>query len=151
VIEDCRALEDPSLYEPDPADAWKRLAACRSSRLRCGRAPRYSPCGGEKTARLRNLPRGWFLADEALFRTAESLPESPAALVRDPLVPGVDERGPRRGLLESCARVWAKRWTRARADLRPTPEQKALADRLAGVVDSHAARSHQPRNPGDAR
>jgi ribonuclease D len=25
------------------------------------------------------------------------------------------------------------------ADLRPTPEQKALADRLAGVVDSHAA------------
>src|ERR1700689_448335 len=25
VIEDCRALEDPSLYEPDPADAWKRL------------------------------------------------------------------------------------------------------------------------------
>jgi ribonuclease D len=94
----------------------------------------------EKTARQRNLPRGWILPDEALFRTAESLPEGPAALAaalssRRPMSEALAEELLAQ-LRDSAAGAMG---TAPAADLRPTPEQKALADRLAGVVDAHAA------------
>jgi ribonuclease D len=94
----------------------------------------------EKIARAKNLPRGWILDDEALFRTAESLPETPAALAA-----ALSSRRPMSEvlageLLEALhASASLAMDTAPAADLRPTPEQKALADRLAGVVDAHAA------------
>jgi len=140
VIEDCRALEDPSLYEPDPADAWKRLRSLHKLPPAMRARAKVLAVWREKTARLKNLPRGWVLDDEALLRTAESLPATPAALAaalssRRPLSEPVaaellealrDSAG---GAMDSAPAV----------DSRPTPEQKALADRLAGVVDAHAA------------
>jgi ribonuclease D len=140
VIEDCRALEDPSLYEPDPADAWKRLRGLQKLPPAMRARAKVLAVWREKTARLKNLPRGWILADEALFRTAESLPESPAALAavlssRRPMSEALAG-----DLLEELREsVGGAMDTAPAADLRPTPEQKALADRLAGVVDSHAA------------
>src|SRR6202789_1618116 len=80
VIEDCRALEDPSLYEPAPADAWKRLRSLHKVAPAMRARAKVLAVWREKTARLKNLPRGWVLDDEALFRTAESLPATPAAL-----------------------------------------------------------------------
>src|SRR5277367_318836 len=80
VIEDCRALEDPSLYEPDPADAWKRLRSLHKLPPAMRARAKALAVWREKTARLKNLPRGWVLDDEALFRIAESLPATPAAL-----------------------------------------------------------------------
>ena len=94
----------------------------------------------EKTARLKNLPRGWVLDDEALFKTAESLPATPAALagilssrrpMNEALVADLFE-----ALRDAASEALD---TSPAADLRPTPEQKAVADRLAGVVDAHAA------------
>ena len=140
VIEDCRALEDPSLYEPDPADAWKRLRSLHKLPPAMRARAKVLAVWREKTARQRNLPRGWVLDDEALVRTAESLPPTAAALAatlsaRRPMSEALAEdllgalRDSASGTMDSAPA----------ADLRPTPEQKAVADRLAGVVDAHAA------------
>jgi ribonuclease D len=140
VIEDCRALEDPSLYEPDPADAWKRLRGLQKLPPAMRARAKVLAVWREKTARLRNLPRGWILADEALFRAAESLPESPAALAaalssRRPMSEALAA-----GLLADLREsVGGAMDTAPATDPRPTPEQKASADRLAGIVDAHAA------------
>jgi ribonuclease D len=140
VIEDCRALEDPSLYEPDPADAWKRLRSLHKLPPAVRARAKVLAVWREKTARLKNLPRGWVLDDEALFRTAESLPATPAALAatfssRRPMSEALAE-----DLLEALRNSASGAMdTAPAADMRPTPEQKALADRLARVVDAHAA------------
>jgi ribonuclease D len=140
VIEDCRALEHPSLYEPDPADAWKRLRSLQKLPPAMRARAKTLAVWREKTARLKNLPRGWVLDDEALFRTAESLPATPAALAatlssRRPMSEALAA-----DLLESLRDSASGALdTLPAADLRPTPEQKALAARLAGVVDAHAA------------
>jgi len=140
AIEDCRALEDPSLYEPDPADAWKRLRSLHKLPPAMRARAKVLAVWREKTARLRNLPRGWILDDEALFNIAESLPATPAALAaalssRRPMseTPALELF---EALRESASGAMD---TAPAADLRPTPEQKALADRLARVVDTHAA------------
>jgi ribonuclease D len=140
VIEDCRALEDPSLYEPDPADAWKRLRSLHKLPPAVRARAKALAVWREKTARLKNLPRGWVFDDEALFRTAESVPATPAALAaslssRRPMSEAVAE-----DLLETLRDSASGAMDTAPAvDMRPTPEQKALADRLARVVDAHAA------------
>jgi ribonuclease D len=140
VIEDCRALEDPSLYEPDPADAWRRLRSLHKLPPAVRARAKVLAVWREKTARQRNLPRGWVLDDEALFRTAESLPATPAALAatlssRRPMSEALAE-----DLLEALRDSASGAMdTAPAADMRPTPEQKALADRLARVVDAHAA------------
>lgn len=140
VIEDCRALEDPSLYEPDPADAWKRLRSLHKLPPAMRARAKVLAVWREKTARLKNLPRGWILDDEVLCRTAESLPATPAALAaalssRRPMSEALAA-----DLLEALRdSASLSMETAPAADLRPTPEQKALADRLAGVVDAHAA------------
>ncbi len=140
VIEDCRALEDPLLYEPDPADAWKRLRSLQKLPPAMRARAKVLAVWREKTARQKNLPRGWVLDDEALFRTAESPPETPAALAatlssRRPMGEALAEE-----LLAALRDGAGEPLDTAPAlDSRPTPEQKALAERLAGVVDAHAA------------
>jgi len=140
VFEDCRALENPLLYEPDPADAWKRLRALHKLPPAMRARAKVLAVWREKAARLRDLPRGWILDDEALFRAAESAPESPAALAA-----ALSSRRPVSEALaadlfeELRASAGTATDTAPAAAPRPTPEQKALADRLAGVVDAHAA------------
>ena len=140
AIEDCRALEDPSLYEPDPADAWKRLRSLQKLPPTVRARGKVLAVWREKTARLKNLPRGWVLDDEALFRIAETLPQTPAALAatlssRRPMSEALAEE-----LLAALRDSAGEAMDTAPAlDSRPTPEQKALADRLARVVDAHAA------------
>ena len=154
VLEDCRALEDPLLYEPDPADAWKRLRALRRLPPAMRARAKVLAVWREKTARLRNLPRGWILSDEALFQAAENLPPTAAALAaalssRRPmsatLAEGLLEElrdsaaGDGRGAASPATPGAAAADSEAVEDSRPTREQKALADRLAAVVDAHAA------------
>lgn len=141
VIEDCRALENLLLYELDPADAWKRLRALRKLPPAIRARAKVLAAWREKTARQRNLPRGWVLTDEALFQTAESLPPTAAALAaalssRRPMSEALAE-----SLLEELSGAVLDGESAAPAeDLRPTPQQKALAERLAAVVDAHAAK-----------
>jgi ribonuclease D len=138
VVEDCRALEDASLYEPDPADAWRRLRSLHKLPPAMQARAKVLAVWRENAARSRNLPRGWVLDDETLFRTAESLPATPAALAA-----ALSSRRPMSGSLAeelfAALRDSATADGAPATDSRPTPEQKAVAERLAGIVDARAA------------
>jgi ribonuclease D len=80
----------------------------------------------EQLARARDLPRAWILSDAAIFSIAQGgenpLNDSLAASLAGALEQapeGLDDEEPSQ-------------------DARPTPEQKAVIDRLAKIVDSRA-------------
>jgi ribonuclease D len=136
VREDCAAIEDRRLYEPDPALAWERLRGI----AQLASAPRARAKAianwREKLARSRDLPRSWILADAALFAIAQGNPTNREALER--IQPLNDKFAAT--LLDALNGVTAEGESEdAVQDLRPTPEQKALADRLAKIVDARAA------------
>jgi ribonuclease D len=141
VTEDCLALENPKLYEPDPAQAWERLRGLQQL------APRPRACAKaiavwrEELARERDLPRSWILPDAAIFDLAYTHPETAAGLraVRS-LPPNFNE-----GFAASLLAVLMRAAGSEPADsspsqeLRPTAEQKALIERLGKIVDARAA------------
>jgi len=127
VAEDCRALNDKQLYEPDPAQAWMRLRGL--GQLAPGARGRAKAIAiwREKLARTRDLPRAWLLPDAAIFSTAQGesppLNDSLAASLKLALEAAVDDAGDQE----------------PSQDARPTPEQKVLIERLAKIVDARAA------------
>jgi ribonuclease D len=136
VREDCAAIEDRRLYEPDPALAWERLRGI--AQLAAAPRARAKAIANwrEKLARSRDLPRSWILADAALFAIAQGNPANREALER--IQPLNDKFAAT--LLEALNGVTGEGESEEPVqDLRPTPEQKALADRLAKVVDARAA------------
>jgi ribonuclease D len=127
VLEDCLELEDKQLYEPDPSQAWGRLRGlAQLAPASRGRAKTIA-IWREKQARVRDLPRAWILADAAIFSTAQgSLPplnDSLAASLQD-------------ALKEASNDVLDEEPSQ---DARPTPEQKAVIERLSKIVDARAA------------
>jgi ribonuclease D len=127
VLEDCLELEDKQLYEPDPSQAWGRLRGlAQLAPASRGRAKTIA-IWREKQARTRDLPRAWILADAAIFATAQgSLPplnESLTASLQD-------------ALKEASNDVLDEEPSQ---DARPTPEQKAVIERLSKIVDARAA------------
>jgi ribonuclease D len=136
VREDCAAIEDRRLYEPDPALAWERLRGI--AQLAAAPRARAKAIANwrEKLARSRDLPRSWILADAALFAIAQGNPTNRDGLER--IQPLNDKFAAT--LLDALNGVTAEGESEeAVQDLRPTPEQKALADRLAKIVDARAA------------
>jgi ribonuclease D len=126
VAEDCLALEDKQLYEPDPALAWVRLRGlAQLAPASRGRAKTIA-VWREKLARIRDLPRAWILSDAAIFSIAQG-GENP---LNDSLAASLQ------GALEETPAGAAEE--EPTQDARPTPEQKAVIDRLAKVVDSRA-------------
>jgi ribonuclease D len=147
VLEDCRALEDPQLYEPDPALAWRRLRNLRQLPPAVRARAKILAVWRERIARERDLPRGWIIADEAIIQVAHADPATRPALAAA-LAP---ERKMNDGLADSLIEALRRYSGQAAAaaetedpepgrDSRPTPEQKAVIERLARVVDAHAAR-----------
>jgi ribonuclease D len=140
VFEDCRALEHPRLYDPDPADAWKRLRNIRQLPLSMRTRAKALAVWREKTARERDLPRGWIVSDDTIFKIAERAPATRAALdaavaPQKPLSDSLAE-----GALQAArASAEERAESEPSRDPRPTPEEKARIDRLAGVVDTRAA------------
>jgi ribonuclease D len=127
VMEDCLALEDPRLYEPDPAQAWSRLRGLAQLAPGPRARAKATAVWREKLARARDLPRAWILTDAAIFSVAHgSLPplnESLAANLQEALAQAptdVPDAEPSQ-------------------DARPTPEQKVLIERLGKIVDARAA------------
>ncbi len=138
--EDCRAVEDPDNYEPDPARAWERLKGLAQLEPAPRTRARAVAVWRERLARERNLPRSWILADTAVFAVAHSAPQTRAALAAVPGIPATFNEGFAAGLLEAlngAADGASGEDAPARA-ARPTPEQKALIDRLARIVDERA-------------
>jgi ribonuclease D len=127
VLEDCRALEDKELYEPDPARAWGRLRGLAQLAPAARARAKAVAVWREKLARARDLPRAWILSDAAIFSVAQgSLPP-----LNDSLAANLE------GALEAASNeVWDQEPSQ---DARPTPEQKALIERLGKIVDSRAA------------
>jgi ribonuclease D len=127
VLEDCRALEDKELYEPDPAQAWGRLRGLAQLAPAPRARAKAIAVWREKLARDRDLPRAWILPDAAIFSTAQGstppLNESLTASLLEAL------EGSSRDVCDQ----------EPSQDARPTPEQKALIERLAKIVDSRAA------------
>jgi ribonuclease D len=127
VLQDCLELEDKQLYEPDPAQAWGRLRGlAQLAPASRGRAKTIA-VWREKQARARDLPRAWILSDAAIFSTAQGsvppLNENLAASLEDSLKEASNE------VLDE----------EPSQDARPTPEQKAVIERLSKIVDARAA------------
>jgi ribonuclease D len=136
VIEDCRALAQPELYEPDLSKSWQRLRGIAQLPPKSRGFAKAIAIWRERLARDRDLPRAWILDDAALFAIAQAAPESKAAL--DAVKP-LNERFAA-SLLEALASAAQAEPTdlEPAADLRPTAEQKALIERLNKVVDARA-------------
>jgi ribonuclease D len=141
AAEDCAALEDPRLYEPDPSQAWERLRGIGQ----IGPAPRARAkrvaIWREKLARERDLPRAWIISDAAIFAVAEANPASRAALGAVPAMPPNFNEALASSLLHALEEEAAQPVTDLLPgqDSRPTPEQKAVIERLSRIVDARAA------------
>jgi ribonuclease D len=140
VIEDCLSLEEPRLYELDPALAWKRLRNLNLLSAAARLRGRSIAIWRETIARERDLPRGWILPDAAIFTLAEADPTTRAALDATLALPK-----PMKGAWAESLLAALREGPGAAAedsepprDSRPTPEQKAVMERLAGVVDARA-------------
>jgi ribonuclease D len=127
VLEDCLALEDQRLYEPDPAQAWSRLRGLAQLAPLSRARARAIAVWREKLARARDLPRAWILPDAAIFSIAEGGPPP----LNDNLAASL------KGALEAASTDFED--LEPRQDARPTAEQKAVIDRLGKIVDARAS------------
>jgi len=141
VQQHCTALTDPSLYQADPDNAWRRLRGgadlpATHQQILCALA-----AWREREAQTRDLPRSWIVRDEVLYELARQAPETVQALAG---IPKFDERTSRRharGILDAIAEGRRSEplpiWTR----LVPlTPAQAGLVKQLMGEVRALAAR-----------
>jgi ribonuclease D len=141
AAEDCAALEDPSLYEPDPATAWERLKGVSQLDPKPRARAKSIAVWREKLARERDLPRAWILSDAALFAVAHANPPSRAALAALNDVPPNFNEGFANGVLKTLQDTANEPLTDTQPsqEARPTAEQKAVIERLAKIVDARAA------------
>ncbi len=141
VLEDCATLEDPTLYEPDPERAWRRLRNLNQLPPPAQARVRALAVWRERMARERDLPRGWIVDDAGIFKVAVANPGTRAALSAALSLPRPMNDGLAEGLLEALRRAPPEEAAdrELARDPRPTPEQRALIDRLAAVVDARAA------------
>jgi ribonuclease D len=127
--EDCAALENRELYEPDPAKGWQRLRGIAQLEPQPRARAKAVAVWRERMARDRDLPRAWILSDAAIFSIAhgESLPP-------------LNERFAA-GVLEALKTAAAEPLDESEPlqDSRPTPAQKALMEKLNNLVDARAA------------
>jgi ribonuclease D len=127
VSEDCLALEDKRLYEPDPAQAWGRLRGLAQLAPPSRARAKAIAVWREKLARTRDLPRAWILTDAAIFSVAQGA----VPPLNDSLAANLQ------GALEEAANDATDQ--EPIQDARPTPEQKAVIERLGKIVDARAA------------
>jgi ribonuclease D len=90
-----RRISERALYRTEPAEAWQRLKGMESLDPRRAEVARALAEWRERRAMQRDRPRGWILADDALYDIARALPARREALERIPSLP--------RGLIENCA------------------------------------------------
>jgi ribonuclease D len=141
TAEDCAALEDAELYEPNPEQAWERLRGiAQLDPLPRARAKSVA-VWRERVARERNLPRAWVIPDAAIFAIAQVNPKSRAELGSLNAMPANFNEGFAGGLLQAlhAASDGPLSDPNPGEDSRPTAEQKAIAARLGKLVDARAA------------
>jgi ribonuclease D len=142
AAEDCDALENPRLYEPEPALAWERLRGIAQLDPKPRARAKVLAVWREKLARERDLPRAWIIPDPAIFAVAQANPVSRSALGALSAIPANFNDAFAASLLhalhdESAATIITD--LNPGFDARPTPEQKELTLRLGKIVDARAA------------
>ncbi|HEY2783257.1 MAG TPA: ribonuclease D [Steroidobacteraceae bacterium] len=136
VREDCLELQERRLYEPNPEQAWERLRGIGQLSAEPRARAKAIAVWREKAARERDLPRAWILPDAAIFSIAHANPASPAAL--EAVQPLNEKFAAALLSVLSSARPDSTD-SEPTQDSRPTPEQKALLERLVKVVDARAS------------
>jgi ribonuclease D len=135
VADEIAACENPALYRTDPAQAWRRLKGLNRLRPAEQCAARALAEWRERRAIESDKPRGWILADEALYAMAAREPVSVDALESVPALPPGVLRKRGNELLELLRAARAdESGVPLTAPKRPEPEQMALATRLLQVV-----------------
>lgn len=71
---ECLKLASPALYEPDPADMWRKIRAAKRLPAKVLEVVKQLAAWREITARLENQPRKWILPDNTLIEMARLLP-----------------------------------------------------------------------------
>jgi ribonuclease D len=137
--EDCAALQNPRLYEPEPALAWERLRGIAQLDPKPRARAKLLAVWREKLARERDLPRAWIIPDPALFAVAQANPVSRSALGALNAMPPHFNDGFAASLLQALHDDSSGAIDlNPGQDTRPTAEQKELAQRLGKIVDSRA-------------
>jgi ribonuclease D len=141
AAEDCAALQNPRLYEPDPALAWERLRGIGQLDPKPRARAKRIAVWREKLARQRDLPRAWIITDAAIFAVAHANPTSRAALGALDALPQSFNENFAAALLNALQdeSTSALDDPNPGQDARPTPEQKVVIERLARLVDARAA------------
>jgi ribonuclease D len=137
VTQDCAELSQRHLYEPDLSQSWTRLKGIAQLPAAPRARAKAVAVWRERVARERDLPRAWIIPDPAVFAIAYNNPSTAQALES---IHKLNERFAT-SLLEVLRDMIPPQSEddEMPADLRPTPEQKALIDRLAKVADARAA------------
>ena len=145
VAEEMAALQDPALYNLDPADAWKRLKA-RTSNKRFFAMLAAIAAWREREAQTRDIPRNRVIKDEALLEIAAHPPDSAESLERIRAVPkGFAASKLGKGLLDA---IEAGRHAAPPAGIEPDrPRRKrepspAVVDLLKTLLRLRAEASH---------
>jgi len=141
AAEDCAALENPRLYEPEPALAWERLRGIAQLDPKPRARAKVLAVWREKLARERDLPRAWIIPDPAIFAVAQANPVSRSALGALNAMPAHFNDAFATSLLHALHAESAGTITDLDPgfDGRPTAEQKELALQLGKIVDARAA------------
>ena len=165
VAEDCLALEDQRLYEPDPAQAWARLRGLAQLAAEPRARAKAIAVWREKLARARDLPRAWILADAAIFSIAQGLRarrsnDSLAASLQGALEDVIAGRVGRPGAQPGCApdsraesadRTPEQNRRCARRGTQGERRDSRAARRTQGARDGQSARFACPRRAGAGR
>jgi ribonuclease D len=117
VREDCLALEQAELYEPIPPSLGAAARSC-AARAAAARARESDRVWRERIARDRDLPRGWILADAAIFELAQAQPKTIAALRAVRSMPASFNEAFAAACSRRCsheARTAPRTWSRARS------------------------------------
>lgn len=137
--EECRALADAALYANDPAVAYQRIKGGHmltpAGQARLKRLAEWR----ERTAKSRDLPRGWVAPDNVLIDLARSAPTDRAALARVRGVTPAVVRTHGEALLDLLHADGKEPGEKLWSDPRPpTAEEQALLRRLQARVEEAA-------------
>lgn len=93
VEEETRLLQDLSLYEPDPDDAWRRIGGASTLTDAQNSVLQILASWRERIAQDQNQPRNWVIRDDTLLELAKQLPSTIVELRR---MRGITEKIERR-------------------------------------------------------
>lgn len=135
------ALVAPSQYEPDPANAWRRIRAAAKMKPKEVAVLRALAEWREREAMRVDRPRQWLLKDDALVFIAQRPPKNVAALIA---VRGVEEGFASRHGETLLSLIETARQAQPPSDLpqmreRLTPAEEAQTDLLMAALKAIAA------------